>query len=276
MLGAPIADSLPAGHALLVFPAGRLDPRAQLFAAGLAADHEHLLVVADWPVVARWEPVARLIAPEHRAVRLVVGRPGPNGSQAIAHWLVFRLGQAVIAADGAVVPAAGGGLFVRPGSGAGWLRYEPDGPPRYLSRRFPQPAWDRLVPEGIVPAGTATVAEPLPAGTWLRPRLAPDASGIHQKPLLSDLSSHPEWLYLVLGCPGADAVLLADIASYWRTLPGEARATVRFVRYGPVQSAEPALLGQALADRLGATVAVHGGTPAALGPVVVFQPARPL
>src|SRR5690242_16502020 len=62
--GAPDLASRVVGHAVLVYPAGQVDAQAVAFAAGLAIDPEHQVVVVDLPAgsdLSDWESVADLL-----------------------------------------------------------------------------------------------------------------------------------------------------------------------------------------------------------------------
>lgn len=253
------AESRQAGNAHLVFPKGQPNPRALAFASALPPDPEHLLVVLDWVTdghLAQWEPVGRLLADGDRPVRLVLGRPDPQGPAAIGQWLAERLRRPVTVAVGPLGPAAGGALFVPADSAGGWIRYGHGLLPQYVSRRFPRPDWDGLLPWDTMRAGVDIVAEPLPAGVWLRGDLPPHRHQEHRRWLMNTAPSAVDQLDLVLGCPGTPAVPLADVAEYWQGLPGPARAAVRFVPYGPVERDRGLPMDRLLAELLGEPVAV--------------------
>jgi hypothetical protein len=251
------------GHALLIHPSGKPDRRALMFAAGLAADAEHHIVVVDLPDAPQpdaWEQVAQLLANCPGGIRLVIGRPTRETAGAVGTRLADRLGQPVLVPDGRVVAAPGGALFVPAGQGAGWLHCAPGQPARPQSRRFPQPDWDTLTSHEITPVG-AGVAEPLPGGVWLRPTGADSEATAHRDRLIRKLSSQRDQMMVVLGLPGAPALQLEDVASYLRSTPPAARAVAQLVHYGPIGHDVARELDQELADRLGEPVVSHPGLP---------------
>ncbi|MFD7917713.1 hypothetical protein ACFV3R_00495 [Streptomyces sp. NPDC059740] len=263
----PTLEARSIGNALLVHPRGFVDNRALAFSQRLAADPQHTLVVLDLPARPEddvWETVARALDREGRSFRLVPGRGTREDVQRAAQWLADRLDRMVLAPDGALVPAAGGALFVPAHHGLGWLRYRPHMPSAPDSRRFPKPQWEYAIPDQPWSTGSGSTAEPLPGGVWIRGSWEDAATPDHRQRLVELLAGDPELLGVALGTPGSSAPLaLEDIAAFWETLPSSARHLVRFVSYGPVAVPEGAPLGQALADVLGAHVAVYAGLPSA-------------
>lgn len=102
-------------------------------------------------------------------LRLIPARKNGDSIPGAGGWLAQRLGRPVIAPEGRVAAVPGGGLYISPGDGAGWLRFDPGGENVQYSRRFPRPSWDcvqlserrRLVEDSAV--------DPLPSGAWIRP-----------------------------------------------------------------------------------------------------------
>ncbi|MET7287429.1 hypothetical protein [Streptomyces sp. NPDC005573] len=264
--GGPALESRSVGNALLVHPRGFVDTRALSFTQRLAADPQNTLVVLDLPsrpedVV--WETVARALDRKGRSFRLVPGRGTREDVKRAAQWLADRLERSVLAPDGAVLPAAGGALFVPAHHGTGWLRYRPNKPSMPDSRRFPKPQWEFSVPDRPLPLGPGGVAEPLPGGVWLRGSWEEADTAADRQRLVDLLAAHPDLLGIALGSPGTSALPMEEIAAFWNSLPPSARPLVRFIPYGPVAVPDGAPLGQALADLLGARVSVYAGLPVA-------------
>ncbi|MFG2828509.1 hypothetical protein ACGFWI_13790 [Streptomyces sp. NPDC048434] len=262
----PALESRSIGNALLVHPRGFVDSRALTFTEQLAADAQHTLVVLDLPASpqdAVWETVARALDRRGRSFRLVPGRGSREDVRRAAQWLADRLERIVLAPDGAVMPAAGGALFVPAHHGAGWLRYRPNQPPDPDSRRFPKPQWEFSVPDQPRPTGAGGMVEPLPGGVWIHGAQGETAVAGHRARLVDLLAGHPHLLAVALGSPGEPALPMEEVAAFWRGLPSSARPLVRFVPYGPVAVPGGAPLGQALADLLGQRIAVNSGLPVA-------------
>ncbi|MBY8886053.1 hypothetical protein K7472_14470 [Streptomyces sp. PTM05] len=262
----PALESRSIGNALLVHPRGFVDSRALTFAERLAADPQHTLVVLDLPASpqdAVRETLAKALDRRGRSFRLVPGRGDRGDVSRTAQWLADRLERMVLAPDGAVLPAAGGALFVPAHHGAGWLRYRPHVPTVPDARRFPTPHWEFSVPDRPRTTPGGGTLEPLPGGVWLRGEGDEASAAGHRGRLVDLLAGHPRLLAVVLGGPCESMLPLEEVAAFWRQLPGSARPLVRFVPYGPVAVPEGASLGQALADLLGQRVAVHPGLPVA-------------
>ncbi|MEW2113716.1 hypothetical protein AB0945_00695 [Streptomyces sp. NPDC005474] len=265
-------DSVRAGRALLVHPTGRLDPRSRQFASGLATDPDHTLVVVDLHAAApraEWEAVAGLLADDSGGgLRIVVGRGSPEETMRVSQWLADRLDRTVVAPDAAVLPAAGGGLFVPPDRGTGWYVLRPGRAPRADSRHFPRPAWETSAADlPWATSGTGT-AEPVPGGVWLRhTRVEAGTLAAQRRQLVAGVhAGRPDLLTVVLGNPGLPGLPLGDIARFWDALPAHSRAMVRFVPFGQLAVPAGEIAGQALADLLDYPVAMFTGLPGAGAP----------
>ncbi|WP_195911301.1 hypothetical protein [Streptomyces kaniharaensis] len=256
------------GGALLIHPKGGPDGRAVAFARGLARDERHILVVVDLPAGAaerEWTAVARLLAPaRYGSLRLVFGRGDRTEVGQAAARIAERLDREVIAPDGEVTPTVTGGLFVPAHHGDGWLRYRPGRAAERDGQRFPKPSWEFSTPVRPWPAGPHAVAEPLPAGVWLRSTREEPADA-ERRHLVEAVPADPELLLVVLGSPGAPAVTLDEVANFWGAVLPSARPAVRFVLHGTLDTPATADPGQALADALGHPVVRYAALPAAVG-----------
>jgi hypothetical protein len=252
------------GHTLVVQPEGTAQPALRAFAASLAADPDHTVVVlglgGDYPAES-WGPVLPVLAASPGSLRLVPGSPALTTAVPVGQWLADQLGRPVLAQDGPAQAAARGALFIPAGAGDGWLRLRPGQAPAPGSRRFPAPWWAAGVLERPTVAGPAAVAEPLPGGAWIRPAAEVAGQDEHRQRLTRWLAWRDDRVYVPLGHPGAPALAVADIARFWRLLPVAVRAAVRFVPYGPVDVPGGGPLGQALATELGERVGVCTGLP---------------
>jgi hypothetical protein len=247
------------GRVLLLL-AGAPD-RAQLaFAAGLAEDPEHTVVILDLAPdydAQEWKAALRVLAHVPGSLRLVPWRPRPGGLVAIGQWLAGVLGRTVLAQDGQPLVASRGALFVSPGVGTGWLRLEPGRPPAPESRRFPRPRWTASMPfERPAALSPATVLQPLPGGAWLYPDADGESSERYGRWLCANLAWSHDTINVVLGHPGAPPVPVADVARIWSALPEAARRDVRFVPFGGAGA-----IGQELADAIGHRVDLSTGIP---------------
>ncbi|MFB0619636.1 hypothetical protein [Streptomyces sp. AGS-58] len=262
---APDLDTRRVGHAVLIHSKGEPSAQAVAFAGGLPADADHQVVVLDLPTDpgdAVWTAVARLLGRGHPGgYRLITGHPLPGGIVPVGQWLADRLDRAVVVADGAMVPAAGGVLYIPADRGPGWVRLLPRRPPTPVSRRFPEPAWEFTVSDRTWRTSDHAVVDPLPSGVWLHGDGPEDAHSPHRGLLVSRLAYRPDLLTVVLGCPGGDALSLDDVSRFWRSLLPGVRDLVRFVAYGPLAVPDGPGPGQALADRLDVPVTFDNGLP---------------
>ncbi|UMP06974.1 hypothetical protein [Amycolatopsis sp. EV170708-02-1] len=237
---------------------------AKSLASSLAEDDDNLLVVADLPIDSSaviWEALASALPKERRGIRLVlVHQPVEVGPMA-AKWLCDRLGRPVVVPDGHVFRAAEGSLFVHSGWAGGWVRFRPGHEPQWESKRFPRPAWDSQEMAELRRTGPHSVAEPLPAGMWIRthgPEAWLDPSRTR---LRRTLPCRPDGMTIVLGGQGIPELPLADVAHFWATVPPAHRQGARFVHYGAVTLPAGVLIGQALADLLEDEVTCYSGIP---------------
>ncbi|MFF5554052.1 hypothetical protein [Streptomyces olivaceoviridis] len=264
---APVADLRVrrVGGTWLVHPAAGPDRQSKLFAAGLATDPEYALVVVDLPrdssldVVE--EAVARAVPAGARGLRVVFGRPPKGGAAAAGRLLARRLALPVVVPDGVLRPSAGGALFIGADRGQGWVLCTPEGQVKYLSRRFPRPTWDESLPNRPRAMGRSAVAEPVPAGVWLRPVREDAAQHRHRGHLAARLRSRSDAATVVIGTPGAPGPETEDIGSFWRSLPEDTAATLRVVPYGVVHTPGDRPFGDFLAALTGEPVHVYNGFP---------------
>jgi hypothetical protein len=251
------------GDVLVVYRDDADVPELEAFAAALAPDPANVVVVlgagAD-RAGDEWGPVLPALAAEAGEIRLVPGAASVTSSVRLGRWLAARLERPVLAHEGGVLRAAQGALFVPPAQGSGWLRLSAAQEPSSASRRFPLPGWSCAILEVDVLTEGGAVAEPLPAGAWIRPQAGAGVDGYRQE-LVTRLAWSVDRVLAVLGCPGAAPVAGADVETFWRLLPAEVRAVVQFVPYGDVAVAGGQSLEQALAEWLGESVSVCAEVP---------------
>lgn len=253
------------GGAWLVHPSGGPDRRPLLFAAGLATDPEYSLVVVDLPEDSALDTVAeavtRAVPAGPRGLRVVFGRTPSQGSAAAGRRLAGLLGLDVVVPDGVLLPSAGGALFIGADRGRGWVLCPPEGPVRYVSRRFPKPAWDETLPDRPRPVGESVVAEPVGAGVWIHPAREDAAQHRYRGYLAAHLQGRSDAPTVVVGTPGAPELAPEDIALFWRDLPEETRPAIRLVLFGGVRTPQGHSFGETLATMTGEPVRVYNGFP---------------
>lgn len=257
------------GEAVVVHPAGGATAEARALAASLPVDPDHLLVVADLqsrPSVEVWEAFAAALP----GGRPVVVLPLPVQREIdprIGQWLAARTGGAVLIPHGQVYRDSGGTLFAHSGPHTGWLRFGDGQGPVWGAKRLPRPAWDFTELAETRGVGEC-VAEPLPAGMWLRPAGSEAATVSGRMRLTRTIPCHRDEPVIVLGGPGLPDLPMADVVAFWQTLPAEVRATAWFARFGGIGLPEGTAFGPALADALGAEVRCHTGIPGGAPPDV--------
>jgi hypothetical protein len=188
---------------------------------------------------------------------LIPARKSGDAITGVGGWLSRRLGRPVIAPEGRATPVPGG-LYVPPGAGAGWLRFDADGDCVPHSRRFPRPSWDcpplsepRTLVEGCA-------LDPLPAGGWIRAAVdSPDVVAFRRW-LIGSVAPHPLLPRVVLGYPGSPLPPIAAVVQFVRSLPAGLQPGVRLAGFGGSDEGL-ASFGQALADALDAPVALGDG-----------------
>jgi hypothetical protein len=245
------------GGTAVVHDAGGVTAEAEAVAESLPADPDHDLVVADLPPgspIEVWKAFAAALPRGRRPVRIVPGRQPREVAPHVWQWLADRTGRTVVAPYG-TAHHLGNALFVHSVDQSGWVEFRRGKGPVWKGKRFPRPAWDSVEFGRVRAAGFRGVAEPLPAGMWLRPDLGDDALTTGRTRLRT-LPCLPDTPVVVLGARDVAELELADIAAFCRTLP----VAPRFVHYGGVALPGTAL-GQDLADALGAEVFCYNGIP---------------
>lgn len=252
------------GNALVVHQPDGITGEARELAMRVAPDTEHDLVVVDLPAgapITLWESVARALPRRRRGVRLVIGGRRTREATALAgQWLAERLGRPVLAPDGPVIPGPNGDLFVHPGRGTGWVRFQAGRSPTWEGKRFPRPSWDIGLTAEPTSTSSRGVAEPIPGGLWVRP-VGVDRELERHRANLGVVPAQPEVFTVLLGSPGCPPVSLDDAARLWQRMPESVRTRTRFVHYGPISVPAGGDAGQALADLLGREVAFYTGVP---------------
>ncbi len=255
--------STPVGDVLLIHPKGRYDDRAAAFASGIAEDPLHTLVVVDLPADAlatEWGGGPAAVVPRHGSPRLVFGRGTGDDIRTACRLLAERLEREVLAPDGDLVPTVTGGLFVPGDDGAAWLRFRPGRDPEPVAQRYPKPHWEFTAPTRTGPAGAHTVAQPVPAGVWLRHTDHDPLAARHHR-AVETVPTDPHLFLLVLGSPGTPPLALDDVAQFWDTVLPGVRPAARFVLHGSLDTPAGQEPGQTLADVLNHQVTLYDALP---------------
>jgi hypothetical protein len=262
-----------AGATLIVRSEGAV-AESGAFVAFLPPEPDRTAVVVDRSAAgALCRPDADLVAALHRQVsrggaaagdrppgglRLLVdgaARPGPGGAS-LAAGLAHHLGLAVTAPDGPLVMLRGGELFSA-GPAAGWIEFGPGRPPVRTGPRYPEPPWQRLLPDRWEERHPGVDVVAVPAGIWLR---SPHGGPVSTVDMGYGVPAQPTRMAVVLGAPGEPAVPAPDVAAVLAELPDALLAGTVLVLYGPRPAGEPAL-GQWLADHLGRQLRVCHAMP---------------
>ncbi|TDV42176.1 hypothetical protein [Actinophytocola oryzae] len=251
------------GAAVVVHAADGVTDEARALAESLPADPEHELVVADVPPVSAidvWQSFAAALPRGRRSLRVVPGQEPREIAPYVWQWLADRLGRGVLAPYGLTQNRAGT-LFVHSIDQSGWVSFGKGKAPAWTGKRFPQPVWDTIEVSQVRSAGFRGVAEPLPAGVWLRPDVDQGVLTTGRNRLAATLPCLPDTPLIVLGVCDAADLDIADVAAFWRTLPPNLAASARFVQYGGLTLPHGATFGQHLADALGMEICAYTGIP---------------
>jgi len=251
------------GYALVI-GTGDMTSEAQSLALSLVDDPEHDLVVVDLPVdcpISVWDAVATELRRGSRGVRIMLCGWSRQATALVGQWLSERLNRMIVVPDGAVVQGAGGTLFVNSGWNTGWVRFQPGHAPQWEAKRFPRPSWESLAIAELSLISSATAAELLPAGVWIRSRDHEESLAQSRPRLVDSLPCQPEILSIVLGSPGTPPLAIEDVTRFCMMLPDDIRPKVRFVEYGPIMLPAGGTFGQRMADQLGSEVVCYTGMP---------------
>lgn len=236
---------------------------ARALAESLPADPAYDLVVADLPAaspVEAWRSFVAALPKGRGPLRVVPGHEPREVASHVWQWLADETGRTVLAPCG-TVNLLPGRLFVHSADQSGWVSFGPGQTPTWQGKRFPHVPWDTIEVGRVQSAGYRSVAEPLPAGVWIRPDVDEGVLTTARTRLSSTLPCLPDSATIVLGTPHAATVELSDIAGFLRTLPAKTAATARFVHYDGVALPDGIPLGQALADALDTEVQCYTGIP---------------
>lgn len=252
------------GEAVVVHAADGITGEAHALAETLPADPEHDLIVADLAPGSSqkvWKSFVSALPRGRRPLRVVPGRPPREIAPYVWQWVADRIGRPVLAPYGQVQTGVNG-LFVHSLDKTGWVLFRRGAAPGWSGKRFPRPYWDSIEFGQVRAAGARGVAEPLPAGMWLRPDSGQDILATSRTRLATSLPCLPDSPLIVLGTHAARAVELSDVVAFVRSLPPNLASAARFVRYGDVVTRRGGPLGQELADALGMDVFTYTGIPA--------------
>lgn len=249
-----------AGATLVVGPPEGASQAALTLARSLPADRGRTVVVIDFPSGSEstfWQAAANALR-GRGGIRLAVSFAGSMRPTAPAQWLASQLNAEVIAPDGALTTVPGA-AFVTGSSGYGsWLRFLPGASPTPFGRRFPVPAWEAMDPNSAWPTGDVGIAEPIPAGLWLRAQSVPfDPNSADARAIVA-LPCRENVLTIVIGGPGQPSIPTEEICKLLNALPSAARSRVRLVQYDIESGTDQA---QLVAEQLGEPITVYTGLP---------------
>ncbi|ONI87849.1 hypothetical protein ALI144C_07860 [Actinosynnema sp. ALI-1.44] len=253
------------GNALLVHGADGPTEDARTLAESLPVDPGHELVVADLPPDAPaevWESFVAALPKGRNPMRLVLGRHPREVGPRLGQWLADRTGRVVLAPYGLMHQGVAGALFVHSVASSCWVRFRRGQMAVRESKRFPRPAWESPAVAEVRPVGAdGSVAEPLPAGMWIRPGGVDDLFVGSRTRLVRALPCQPGVPVIVVGSPGAPALELGAVKAFWQTLPADIKSEAWFTRFGEVALPDGASLGQTLANVLKQEVRCYTGIP---------------
>ena len=249
-----------AGATLVVGPPEGASQAALTLARSLPADRGRTVVVIDFPPGGEstfWQSAANALR-GRGGIRLAVSFAGSMRPTAPAQWLAAQLQAEVIAPDGALTTVPGA-AFVTGSTGYGsWLRFLPGASPTPFGRRFPVPAWEAMDPNSAWPTGDVGIAEPIPAGLWLRAQSVPFDPNSQDARAIVALPCRENVLTIVIGGPGQPSIPTEEICKLLNALSSAARSRVRLVQYDIEAGAEQA---QDVAEQLGEPINFYTGLP---------------
>jgi hypothetical protein len=249
-----------AGATLVVGPPEGASQAALTLARSLPADRGRTVVVIDFPPGGEstfWQAAANALR-GRGGIRLAVSFAGSMRPTAPAQWLASQLQAEVIAPDGALTSVPGA-AFVTGSTGYGsWLRFLPGASPTPFGRRFPVPAWEAMDPNSAWATGDVGIAEPIPAGLWLRAQSVPFDPNSQDARAIVALPCRENVLTIVIGGPGQPSIPTEEICKLLNALPSAARSRVRLVQYDIDAGAEQA---QQVAEQLGEPINFYTGLP---------------
>lgn len=257
---APVNASVVfAGPTLVVGPPEGASQMALTLARSLPADRGRTVAVIDFPPGGEttfWQSAANALR-GRGPIRLAVSYAGSMRPTAPAQWLAAQLQAEVIAPDGALTTVPGA-AFVTGATGYGsWLRFLPGASPTPFGRRFPVPAWEAMDPNSAWPTGEIGIAEPIPAGLWLRAQSVPFDPNSQDARAIVALPCRENVLTIVVGGPGQPSIPTEEICRLLTALPSAARTRVRLVQYD-LDAGEQA---QLVAEHLGEAINIYTGLP---------------
>lgn len=250
------------GGVLVVHDFPECGDKVREFAAGLRIDPGRVTVVVDHAAALTPERGERLCAllADRGPIRLLVpyAASEPTG---LGQWLADRLRVEVVAPAGQLhIARCGTQMAAWSDRWSGWIGLSPGRPARAEARRHPAPPWDDQVPGTPLRVGPGSVAEPIPAGFWLRPAESrvPSAweAAVIGMPVRSDA------VCLVVGVVGGPPVSADDVIKVAQRLRGDNTA-IRLIQVGEVSRLDGAPLGQRVADGIDAPLHTQPGIPIA-------------
>jgi hypothetical protein len=252
------------GSTLVVSAVREVSPSATVLARSLPAERGRTVVVLDFPAgldTEVWGMVAAALR-GRGPIRLATSYAGSVRPTAPAQWLAEQLRTEVIAPDGILMTVPGSAFVASPHGYGCWLRFGPGSSPVPFGKRFPVPDWETTDPNSPWQTGVVRVAEPIPAGVWLRSRqTAPlDRTAWYARPILA-LPCREDVLTVVLGSPGQPLIPADEVCLLLSALPFAARSRTRLAPYAMPDGLGHT--GQHVADRLGEHITVYTGLPTA-------------